>query len=378
MKVTIIDRAVLASVPSGGLAAWLRATGWALVRTEPDRLAIYERPSSDGDAFEVLVPLRSDLRDYHLRIGEALATLAEAEGRAQLDVLRDVMQAQTDVVRIALDGPSTGEGSIALDAGARVFAHARDLMLAAACASIDPRTVWATRKPAQATDYLRALRFGPTERGSFVLTVESPVTPGLLHTPDASDGDVPFERRVTRTLARALGEARNAAALALASGDAQPFLDAVPRGVNANLCEALAGLLREGERATTIRIGWASSRPERDAPRASWAFTVDQVPLLREASRIYREIAPRPDVEVEGMVVQLSREPPAAGGSITLAAVVDGAVRRIRVELGAAEYALAIRAHTEGTRLYCEGELVREGRGFLLRAPRQVSLRGDA
>ncbi len=177
-----LDRATLAAVPSRRLAAWLEATGWTLVRIDPDRAAYYERPSPEAEPFEALVPLRESLRDYHLRVGELLVELAAIEGRPVRAVLDDVL--------------------------------------------------------------------------------------------------------------------------------AGPF-------------------------------------------------------------------APRPDVEVEGMVVQISRENPTAGGTITLAAVVDGAVRRIRLELGVAEYPLAIRAHTEGTRLYCEGEPVREGRGFLLRAPRQVSLRGD-
>ena len=56
-------------------------------------------------------------------------------------------------------------------------------MLAAACAAIEPRAVYAARKPERAMAYLRQIRLGPTEAGSFVVTVESPVAPRLLQAP---------------------------------------------------------------------------------------------------------------------------------------------------------------------------------------------------
>jgi hypothetical protein len=86
------------------------------------------------------------------------------------------------------------------------FAHARELMMAAACAAIEPRGVFATRWPAQATQYLDHARFEQTDHGSYVLTVVSPVPPRLtarMQEEEANEVEEPYERRVTTTLMRA-------------------------------------------------------------------------------------------------------------------------------------------------------------------------------
>jgi hypothetical protein len=49
----------------------------------------------------------------------------------------------------------------------------------------------------------------------------------------------------------------------------------------------------------------------------------------------------------------------------------------VRVELSGADYAVAIRAHEQRATVVCEGELIREGRGFALRNPRQFLVREE-
>ena len=49
----------------------------------------------------------------------------------------------------------------------------------------------------------------------------------------------------------------------------------------------------------------------------------------------------------------------------------------MRVELEAKDYSSAIQAHKENIPVFCEGELVREGRSFILRHPRNFTLEPD-
>ncbi len=55
-----------------------------------------------GDDDEVLVPLRSDLRDYALRMGDLLRTLAKVEDRSQLSIVADLLVTGADVIRVAI------------------------------------------------------------------------------------------------------------------------------------------------------------------------------------------------------------------------------------------------------------------------------------
>jgi hypothetical protein len=184
-------------------------------------------------------------------------------------VLRDIHGSSADLIRLELSGPAVIDDSLALPQGAVAFARAHELMLAAACAAVEPRAVYATRKPAQAIEYVSRLRLGQTEPGSYVVTILSPVSPSLDQAGGAG-GELPdpFERRVTTTLARATAAARDAAEVAGSTGALQPFLDATRLGVSANLCDAIAGLVTEtGADALAVKLRWSPRGPPRPGPR---------------------------------------------------------------------------------------------------------------
>src|SRR5262249_40239707 len=146
-------------------------------------------------------------------------------------------------IRLRLVDARLADASVPLDEGATFIQKAKDMMLAAACAAVNPRVYYPSRKPAQAMDYIRRARLGQTEPGSFIVTILSPVPPSLA---DPSGHFIaleePYERQVTRVLAGALDSVRRAAEDAASTGQVNGFIQAVPSGVSANLCDALAGM----------------------------------------------------------------------------------------------------------------------------------------
>jgi hypothetical protein len=103
-------------------------------------------------------------------------------------------------------------------------------------------------------------------------------------------------------------------------------------------------------------------------------FGADVVPLLQEVSRVLRERAPKAGFELVGPVRELESPDPSAGGLVTIAGLVDGALRPVRVDLSAEDYRVAALAHTERAVVRCEGELVRDGRSWVLRTPRFLAM----
>ncbi len=365
MKAVIRDPAILTAVRPLDLASYLRASGWREVKHAP---AWAEWTYAvNGQEYEALLPLDPAFRDYPGRIAEVLRALEAVEGRSQLEILRDLSCTGSDVIRLRVEGNGASDGSIPLEQGARLVEKARDLLTAAACAAVEPRAAFATRKPVQAVDYVRRVRLGQTEQGSYVVTLLSRVPPTLF--PDLTED--PFERKVTSTLARSLAAAHAAAERTAAAGGFDAFGAAVPEGVSANLCEALAGMgAEEGNRGVEVGITWSPTRPVTGAPAVRVKFSPDALPIIAEAGRVFRATHPVEEFEVRGIVFRLERPEGALLGRVTILDVSGDKSRKVNVDLMGQDYDLAIRAHQERIPVGCVGELQREGPRFTLRNPR--------
>jgi len=252
------------------------------------------------------------------------------------------------------------------------------MMLAAACAALEKRAFFAKRKAQQAMEYLGHVRMGQTERGSFVMTILSSVSPELRPAQGELlplDPPEPYERQVTRTLMEAISAAEAAAQRAAVRGDMEPFHEAIHHGVSANLCEALVGLADVSpEQGLDIQISWSRTRPLASHVPQSVQFDRDSMAIIAEAARRFRETAPIEDFEVEGFITRLVRGPNVVEGDITVSAPVEGKMRSIVVGLGPDTYSEAVRAHDDRRTIRCVGDLAKEGRQYRLRNPRHFSV----
>ena len=355
------------------VAAWLRQTGWTH-SVGDDAWAVFGR-SFDGQSVEVEVPQRAAAPDYPRVVEALLHDLARLERRPEAALLRDIRASAVDVVRIAMEGPATREGRLPVEAGRRVFGAARDLLLAAACSALDPRPAYATRKSERAMAVVEQARFGQSELGSFVLTMETTVAL-RLDVPLFADQDPnpPLERRATLQLAHAIAAAEVATRRSAASGELAPFQERTRDGLSANLCDALAEIF-EASSADTVRtsFSFANRRPVVGAFPRAVLLSSDMAPTLRSAASGLREVAVLAGQEVVGSVVLLESEDATRGGAVHLRAVVDGRLMRVRVPLSAGDYAIAVEAHRTGGLVRCVGDLAREGRGRVLQNPRDFA-----
>lgn len=288
-------------------------------------------------------------------------------------IVRDIRSSGSDVIRIRLRSASDS-GRISVEHGARAFQRTRDLLLAAACAAVDKRPIYSRRKPARAMEYLNRTKFGPTESGSFVLTIESSVPPQLAAVSELpSIEPEPFERAVCLVLANATSAARRIVDQISVTSSMDTVVAGVPQGVSSNLCEALAGLIDDAGISQSMEMSfrWASSRPVSEAPRAV-AFESDAAPFLWEMGRTLREQSTIGDFELIGPVYELTRAAPGQGGEIIVAMTEPWPGRKVCVVLAGPAYQQAAQAHTSGSWISCEGELVRQGDTTTLLNPRNL------
>ena len=292
----------------------------------------------------MLLPHHHDWIDYLDLLTALVDTLARAEGRSALSLLSDLTTATSDVVRLrAVTGPAS-DGTIGVGDGLRLVDCLRRVFLAAACTAVEPRRTYHKRKFTEATRFVDRLRLGQTERGSFVLTALSPVTPALTEQASSDQDTEPFERKVTRTLAQALSGLESAALQGSLESQIEPFEREVERGVSADLCEAIA-LLGESEviEQVDFDIAWS---PVRAAPAVAQrtSFTRAVFPVIRSAGASFRERTPVEDFELEGITTHITRPGEALRGEAKILAVIDGRQRLISVAVEGQDWEVASRS----------------------------------
>lgn len=367
-----------ASVPAPSeVAAYLLQQGW-LLQDSNAQWAVFQKTLGET-TFTLEVPQQAAAIDYPRAVGILLDDLARVESRPPAVVLRDLKSSSVDSIRLAIDSAVTRDGRIPVEAGRRVYEACRDLLLAAACSVLGPRAVFSKRKPDEAMKLLDRARFGQTEVGSFVLTMECSIVPRLQpFLPEEGDPDAPLERKTSIRLAHALREVEAAARESAASGKLDPFADRTGVGVSANLCEAVAAIF-DATSADTLgaSFSFASRRPLPSEVPRQVRFSGDTAPILREAAARLREKATYPDTEVVGPVVKLNSIDPAQGGDAVLQTEIDGRLRSVKIVLDPATYTQAIEAHQKRQWIRCTGELVREGSSMALRNARDVAVLAD-
>jgi len=378
MKTNTYDKTILNALRPSDWTIYLRTHNWQEIQRNDKAATWVQR--QDNEEFEILLPLDRDLRDFSVRLNEVLNTLSIFEQRAPTAVLTDLKTVTSaDVIRVCVQD-SHNTSTIPLEDGVLLMQRARDMLLAAACATVDSRAYFAPRKPNEVTDYLQQVRLGQTEQDSYVVRLISPVNPQLHYKNQLSMLTLPppFERRVVQTLMRSLSALQKAAKTATHTCDFAPFQEAVHQGVSANLCEAVIGMSgQQKSRNLDINVAWSYARPTEEPIPNRVLLSFETMHLIEEASRLFRATSPQEDKQIEGLVISLHREKETTTGVVTIMAFLEGRHRKVRVELEAKDYGSAIQAHKENIPVFCEGELVREGRSFILRHPRNFTLEPD-
>ncbi len=367
MRISIRDDKPLREISPAALSAYARATGWTRTESYGDSSDVYV----SDELPEIILPRTQRLGDYANVVSQLIDIFAEAAGTDELSMYRDLVTADRDVIRVrAAEG---SDGAVSVSDGIDLVCGARDMVLAAACSLNDPRPVYRAGANREAMDYVRNIRLGQTEQGSFVINLLTPVvSPPMQQSliPDLEHDD-PIERKMTRRLVSALRAARHATEQTM-GGKVDAFLQAVDNGVSANLCEALVKLIEPFE-ALDVSLTWARTRPM-NTPREVFHFGKGDAPILRAAARLFRDRGPKPDVLLFGYIQRLKGRHEETYGTITLRAYVDGQIQSVVAALTQSDYERAIEAHQQKAPVIMAGDLDRIGQRRRLLNPRVVAV----
>lgn len=362
MKARILDAEALKAISPAALAAYARGEGWSKTETYGTHADVYTGVQKP----EIILPRTDRLADYAAVVSRLIDVFSKVNERDELSTYRDLVGADHDVVRVRAIG-ADDDGSVLLDAGVELVSQAREMLLAAACATKIPQSVYRAGANREASEYMKRVRLGQTEHGSFVVTLMAPVPPTLQLMLDdtwASFEDEPMERQVTRRLVEALEASRTAVELTHSGDGTSAFEQAVSNGVSANMCEAVAKLIEQSD-GLEVSVSWARTRPTPEA-RRKIEFSEADAAVLKEAARAFRAKQPRPGVTLFGSVHKLRREQHEVEGLVTFKAEVDERMQSVNAVLDQNNYSAAIRAHDARNPVVVTGDLERVGQRWRL------------
>lgn len=386
MNVAIRDPDVLRSIEPQAFIAYLRANSWESVDFDQHRAAILENTIDDKKR-HIVIPLNTEFADYARRIAEALETLATFEHRSQYEVLNDLTYAVNDVIKLRNGNPSNESGTIQLAEGIKLYSAARDMMLAAASAALEPRAVYRTRQFTQAVEFVNSLKIAPSEAGSFIANIVSPVlTPTAEQIPFEEMGDaISFGSRVIVVLNNALVALQEVAGRVSIEEDFTVFDEVVKKGVSANLCKAVVDLGTLGDKAGfDVSFKWSSKRRQHQNLRNRIRIQQSSLVTIQSAVEYFRDQEPEQDFELKGIVIKLARSPNDEdnealnqAGEVVITGFVNGQPRKVSVNLPGEMYNLAISAHRDRNTVACTGALIRTGNAYRLAQPRNFRVLED-
>lgn len=349
--------------------AYLKNRGWREAGTFGKDAKFFGKANNSGQFLEVLVPTKTDIGDYKNLIVNLLSTLQDFEDRSSDYIANDIVLAKFDIFRIiAFKGDASA--SLPLKDATTLLDSSLSMMTSAAQSLITKQPYFQSRYPSEVSEFVPKLRMGHTERGSFVITLQTPIAPDLggrlpMEEVEPHIEEEPFERQVTIRLCSLIEDAN---AIANES-DSEAFDKSMDRGMNANFFEALADITEVcGETGANMDMTWASVRPIQPIWNVKHRFVVEKekTEILREAGRTLRTRVPETNIAVSGYVVTLHRNEGEAKGIIKLCDVTTTPERLISMELGTEFYDKAIEAHQKMAIVTMKGDLKKNVRGQTL------------
>jgi len=345
--------------------AYLKHKGWSEAGRLGKAAKIFGKTNDNGRLVEVLVPVKTSVIDYKNVLLNLLLDLQNFEDRSLDYIATDIVMSKFDIFRIiAFKGDTSA--SLPLEDAKTLLDKSFSMMAFSAQSIKTQQPYFLSRYHKEVETFLSKLRMGHTERGSFIITLQTPIAPVLtvsdsLFVSESPVSDEPFERQVTTRLCSLLSEADKIAN----EPDTEILPQAIARGMSANFIESLADVTQVcGESGVNLDMTWASVRPINPAWNIKNNFIIEKekIETLREVGDILRKRMPEYSTEIAGFVIRLARDDPSEQGTIKLNDVTASPQRVISVKLNSELYKNAATAHRDGKLVVMKGDLQKSGR----------------
>jgi len=326
------------------------AHGWER-RTLPVRfkLALYSRPEDPSQ--ELLLPQTEQYGDYLERIADFVRGLASFEGLSLKQVLNELLNPHSDVLRFGYVAPESKLGFVPFLTGISLFDAALQSISTATYDVLKPEKFHKRMSNSKADAYIKSCRMGQTDKGSFVISLICPVEPASqLPVSDDEDNIIDetpaFGRKVTQHVMRSVDQIRTF----VMADQANRLVEPEPGDViiSGNFFESLMAFPIEHEAASLyISANWDRSiaqpeAPDRNEVRFDMFTAIEDVARQLRPTKISKE--DRFVAKVVALRGEQNTEEQMEGDVVLLILDLDTSLRA-KVWLNPADYIVACDAH---------------------------------
>ncbi|WP_345858293.1 hypothetical protein [Shewanella algae] len=344
------------SVSPKNLEGYLSAKGWVVEGEVFGQAKIWHRPEHDFYEYEVIQPKSMEVSGYIQRVVDAINEIASFESRQPDIVLKEIESFYSDSVKIRVVHSDVEEGTIPIEDGVLLIEKSRDLLAATTLSTFSKKAYFTGQRNTEAQNFIKQLRLGQTEVGSFIVNLIAPIPETINSQLDQDEMSV--TRAVTNNLSRSLVALEKGIDLYNASESIFEFESIIQNGVSANLCDALIGLSGFSKsRSFNISICRAGAEIDTQELPTIFKFLPEHVPTLEVASAFYKGNYVINEYEAFGLVSKMTHLPQDDFGEITVRSSVRGIEKNVVIQLCMEHYWQAVHAHENGELVSCKGAL---------------------
>jgi len=370
MKVSIRDSEVLKTINPFDVSTYLSSKSWQLINEIPNKASVWTHTDSANNEFEILLPLNPEFKDFPARISEIISTLEIVESLPQTTILENLQNVFSNIINLRLSHRDFHDGSIPINNGVALHKNARDMMLSAACSSVETKPFFEKNKPDRANNYLKQVRLGQPKLGSYILTIISPLpnprTQSNNNEVETTPISLHFANRVVTKLFDSLQFTKSYIEYVLEERrplEVTPEL--IQNGVTANLCYALTGINNSGNKqGLEMKFNW-SPVVNSDSSQIEIKFEPEMLTYVESLGKQLKAYSYE-DFEITGDVIKLERKINEEIGKVTVQTTIEGTERKVTVQLNDVWYLHAARANAEKRYITCRGDLQKDGSSYTL------------
>jgi hypothetical protein len=360
-----------ASDSLGSVRAYLRRRGWVEEPPGPGG-SWWHRPDHQPSGEAVIgVPARIVPGTTEWR--SVVDHLATYEQRSFEEIAETIRSQFIDVTQLSIDSDFVTL-TVPLSAGATLLASARMMLRSAAMAAVHPRADIVNFSPV--TDGIaNEARLAHTREGAYIVPLHMPLPPpqddlareSLVGMETERVEYEPAERRVTRTLAQALGAVQQR----IVEPAREPQLRDIPALVAAGVSRQFVGAIKSvlADQAVSefnAVFQWAGAITPPGGVLARVELPEEAEPLLAMAEDLLKSSRRDPEEIVTGQIVEVRQLPGAPSGEIAIQTMRGRRMSEVRVQLSAHELDEAHEWMRQRRAVVVAGQLLRE-RGRPLR-----------
>lgn len=360
---------LLANITPNHLSSYLSKTGWIRDGFINNMAVVWHRPEKENFDFEVVQPVNVEIRGVDQKIKEAIEAISEFEKRSLSEVVDDILNFFSDLIKVRVVHYDVDGGTIPLDDGVLLIEKSKELFVASTLSTFSKKKYFSGSRPENVQGFLSKLRLGQTDIGSFIINLISPIDESNVG--QESTDKTSFTRSVITNLSKSLMAINVAVELYENDSNLFHFDEAVVKGVSANLCDALVGLSGElKSRSFEISIKLGGVEEDEQGVQLVHFFEPRKMPVLEFASEYYKGKYVLDNYTAFGLVIKMKHIKSDDYGEVTIGSLVNGISKNVTIQLDMNDYWSAVHAHESESFISCTGKLIVTPKSATLSEPR--------